>query len=185
MKDKYGKALFRFGADGRAESFDPMVLVGWSTLPVKPWRRFWSRTFDTVIFWGATAILALPLMPLLPMEERVGFFVLATFFGTAWIVMPVVNGLVCGISGFTPGKLLFGLRIVDRNGQPIGIARSISREYRALFEGLGLQLFWPIIPLQRLAISTKEIERTQTTRWDRYVNVCLYRDRQVPVSAGS
>ena len=136
---------------------------------------------ETAVYWVATAILLLPVLEMSFAEEapefRLPLLILMTFFASGWLLMPVCNGLIMGLTGFTLGKYLFGLKVVGRNGRTIGIGRSLLREYRVLVWGVGLHLMWPIVTLQRLAISSESLVRHGTAPWDAYRNVYLYRMR--------
>ena len=42
--------------------------------------------------------------------------------------MVVLIGFTIGLSGYSPGKLMMSLRVVNEKGRPIGIAAGILRE---------------------------------------------------------
>jgi uncharacterized RDD family membrane protein YckC len=66
-----------------------------------------------------------------------GLPLLATWLlGTA--VMVVYFGYLQGERGWTIGKLLTGIRLVDRRGRPPGVSAGVTRTLPLIFEWFGL-----------------------------------------------
>jgi uncharacterized RDD family membrane protein YckC len=51
----------------------------------------------------------------------------------AWFLL--IYGVLQGLKGVTPGKALFGVQVVDRQGQPPGVGRSLLRSILWLVDG--------------------------------------------------
>jgi len=51
----------------------------------------------------------------------------------AWFIL--IYGVLQGLKGVTPGKALFGVQVVDRQGQPPGVGRSLLRSILWIVDG--------------------------------------------------
>jgi len=71
---------------------------------------------------------------------------------TWWIVASAVIALLLlvvlpGLRGWTPGKALVGIRLINREGQPPGILRALLREILWIVDGLFVNLVGFIVAL--------------------------------------
>ncbi len=101
-------------------------------------RRFYAFAVDRAIAWGLDAIAVL-------LAWQVGFD-----DGKVWTALAMVAGtvllvglgfaVVAGATGTSPGKALFGLRLVDHDhGTPLGVRRALLRT--AVLGAAGLPTF--------------------------------------------
>ena len=52
----------------------------------------------------------------------------------------LIGGALIGVSGFTLGKLVFGVKVTRRDGEKLGLQAGLARDFAVLFKGLGLGL---------------------------------------------
>lgn len=114
--------------------------------PATPEERLNAALLDAAVivsFWTAAVYLAsraaqvdaLGLVPAWP--GLLAFLALLGLVYAAWFT---------GSTGQTPGKMLVGVRVVDRSGAPLGVARALAR---AVLGALGTALvgagLWPML----------------------------------------
>ncbi len=91
-------------------------------------KRFAAYAIDLVLVWTPIGLL-LEFAPF--MEDVSPRFHMFTFFG-AWgftFAGPIlVNGILTGLTGRSPGKFIMFLNVKDAAGDPPGIAQGIVRE---------------------------------------------------------
>ena len=80
-----------------------------------------------------------------------------------FIALPV-NAVLIGLTGATLGKAIFGVKIVDGGGAPIGIGRAFRRELHVWLVGLGLSI--PIVNLICMLRAFRKLKSSGTTSWD-------------------
>ena len=88
------------------------------------WRRFAALTIDTIILYLSIIILSLIGTRLIPINNGFTWVRMTPYYGMALIINAVYFTYFHGILGQTPGKRLFGLRVVQTGGAPLtpGIA---------------------------------------------------------------
>ncbi len=133
-----------------------------------PWRRFFARTIDlfivSIVFIVTFAFLG------------------AIFFPTAvegllrTLGNPLISGVVVYLfwvpieaffisrRGATPGKALFGIRVLDKAGQRLSYPDALQRTFLVWIKGDGLGI--PIVALVTRIFAYKRLMRTGTTLWD-------------------
>lgn len=111
-----------------------------------PWRRFFARYFDLMLyaaFWNALGLALLHRSP-------------STQTGSAWVgaasivsvvLMVLIEPLFLCTWGTTPGKWLLGLQVRGNAGQKLDYMEGIYRTAQALWYGFGF--FVPIYNLVR------------------------------------
>ena len=111
-----------------------------------PWRRFFARHFDLMLYGTAWCVLGLLVLQKSPTTES----------GSAWfggsgfmaiLMMVIIEPLFLCTCGTTPGKWLLGLSVTDNTGQKLGYIDGLYRTAQALWHGLGF--FIPIFRLIR------------------------------------
>lgn len=157
---------------------------GWQDTKPHPWRRYFARQIDTAIsgvvaevalIWGLSAVDPEAGGRLVNFLSTTGLY-LQTMIIVALAVLP--NALMIGLSGVSIGKWIFGIRVQNRNGKPIGVLRAIEREFRVLVVGLGLGV--PVISLATLIASLMGLASRGATGWDREMgNVVAQRPNNV------
>ncbi len=119
---------------------------GWTDRKPHPWRRYWARMLDIAVMGAATSFMIGVVMEIVApgQAERWSAFLtngvvgrLADLLLTLVLVIPG-NALLLGLTGGTPGKWLFGIKIVRPDGRPIGVFAALGREVRVWFQGLAM-----------------------------------------------
>ena len=149
---------------------------GWLSYPPTPWRRYAARLLDTSLNGVLGFFLfAIAFYAIAPASADNLF----SFFGSGaglWldllatgIMASLIGGALIGVSGFTVGKLIFGIKVVRKNGNTIGFGAGIMRDLEVLIKGMALGI--PIVALFTLWLSYKSLTENRTTSWDenRYV----------------
>jgi len=150
----------------------------WTDRSAHPWRRFFARVFDNLLvgsaLWLALAVVGYAIAP--AFSDQV-FEVLATPLGglldgmLTLVFMIPVSAVLIGLSGGSPGKWIFGVRVSDGSGRPIGFFRALTREAKVWFFGLGAGI--PIVTLFTLSSSRSRLEETGKARWDRKTDIVI------------
>ena len=145
---------------------------GWQSTKPAPWRRYFARMLDTMIFgFLFSALVAMSLAALDPglfdkFYGRNGLLhngLLATLIVLIF-AMPF-EALVIGLTGTSIGKWIFGVRITQASGRSIGLARAFGREVGVWFFGLGIGV--PLVSLFTLIFSYIRLKDDGVARWDR------------------
>ena len=154
---------------------------GWTDVAPHPWRRYFARTLDSIVVGGVTWFLIGAVFGTLdPLDART-FFALfdgpaGTFLdamATTIVVIPG-NALLIGLTGLSIGKWVFGVRVLRKDGRPIGLWRALFRELRVLAMGMGFGI--PLVSLITLIGSYSSLQDTRSTAWDRQQgNLVLHR----------
>lgn len=143
---------------------------GWTDTTPRPWRRYFARLTDNLligaVLWMALAVVAYLVDP--RATERAFALLSHPAAGlveamlTLALVLPA-QVLMIGLTGLTPGKWIFGVRVL-RDGRPIGVPAAIVRELGVWTRGLGLGA--PIVTLVTLATSYAHLVRRGAAPWD-------------------
>ncbi|WP_370289759.1 RDD family protein [Nocardioides sp.] len=94
-----------------------------SLVPADLERRFGALVLDRVLGWGLVAIITAVAAVL--GDLGAGACVLVAL--GSLVVVGTVSGVLVGTAGTTPGKALLGLRVVGRDGRPIGVLAGLGR----------------------------------------------------------
>jgi uncharacterized RDD family membrane protein YckC len=145
--------------------------LGWNDAAPHPVRRYLARLVDIGAF-GLLAMSAvfLVLYALAPDTGARFTQALGSTPGRSLdllltvVLSSLLAALPLGLTGSTLGKWLFGIRVVDADGQPIGVALALRREVRVLWQGLAMGL--PVISLLTLGLAYRRLVRVGRTRWD-------------------
>ncbi|MBE6971183.1 MAG: MerR family transcriptional regulator [Ruminococcaceae bacterium] len=111
-----------------------------------PWRRFFARRFDLMLYGSVWIILGLLLLQKSPATEQGGAWFDLTFFISV-LMMLLFEPLFLCTWGTTPGKWLLGLRVTNNTGQKLDYSEGIYRTFQALWSGAGF--FIPIVEIFR------------------------------------
>ncbi|MDD4296995.1 MAG: MerR family transcriptional regulator [Ruminiclostridium sp.] len=138
-----------------------------------PWRRFFARMLDISIYNMLWSILLIFVFQV-NMANRGnignvfdGFISLALmlFFEPLWL----------HLSGTTPGKAIFGLRIETHDGRLFSYGEGFERTWAALGTGMGYNI--PIYNLIRLWKSYKLCNENETQPWDENISYTIKDDK--------
>lgn len=134
---------------------------------VYPWRRFLVRNIDNVLLG---VICFLPT-----------FIIWAIFTGSDedeisdhWLSFSIVllalisftEAAMISLSGYTPAKWLFGLRVRDKQGERLKFVPSMKRAAGANFFGQGAYI--PFIGIITNLLARSALIKTKTTTWDEH-----------------
>lgn len=146
-------------------------------------RRLLARQLDLAVLGGIgwallSAIgLRLGLWTLGNSQQELATF---AFFVPALLVVAALplEAVAVGLSGYTPGRALLGLQVVDRSGKPPGLNLGFQRAARVALLGQALL----IMPFQLVAwgFAFAGLVGNGRTHWDRALNLTI---RSTPLSA--
>ncbi len=124
-------------------------------------RRLLARLVDTLTvgMLGAVLIGALVIaeMPDLEIAWTLPFLAL-------WLMVPL-EALFLAAGGSTPGKALFGLRVVDTRGRALGFGSACARGFLVLMRGLAFGI--PVVSLVFAATAAGPLLKDGLTTWDK------------------
>lgn len=89
------------------------------------------------------------------------------------IAVPV-GGIVAGLTGGSIGKSIFGIKVVNANGQTIGVMKGLGREFYVWWAGIAFGI--PLIALITMERARQKLKERGTTSWDtKFESVVLHR----------
>ena len=172
--DRFVAAFVDRAGAGDAVPGAPQLAVsdeGWQVTTPSPWRRYFARQLDVLVLgtlaWMCAAFVVASIdgrlfdrifNPVVLENQIVSAFL------TTLIVVPIL-AVVIGLTGTSPGKWLFGVRVTRRDGRPIGLADGLRRELAVYVKGFGLAL--PLVSLITLVMSYQHLTDRKVAAWDR------------------
>jgi uncharacterized RDD family membrane protein YckC len=156
----------------QSEAGPSVLSKGWISAPVAPWRRYFARMLDTTLH-GVVGFILLGflLFSFAPVSAQKFFDLfegpsgrLVDIFLTTLISIPI-GAILLGLSGSTLGKFIFGVRILNSHGLPIGVIAAVKREFHVWFSGLGAGI--PFVGLFCAIAAKRRLEADGQTSWDR------------------
>lgn len=153
---------------------------GWVTRPPSPWRRYGARTLDVMVS-GATGFMILGFIwySVAPLSAD-RFF--TTFdapggklldFALTVMMAGFLNALMIAFTGYTIGKAVFGIQVLNIDRSLLGFASALKRELLVWAKGLGLGI--PLISLFTLIAGYRRLSEKGEASWDEGASVVLYR----------
>lgn len=145
---------------------------GWTDADPHPWRRYLARMTDSVVVGALIWMIVGAVFFIVAPEEAARFFSL--FEGPlgsildlmlTLVVTSLSSAVLIGLTGFSLGKWLFGIRVVRPNGRPIGVAAALEREALVLTRGLAFGI--PLVSLYTLISSYRRLEDQGYSVWDK------------------
>jgi uncharacterized RDD family membrane protein YckC len=126
--------------------------------PPEPWRRYWARQVDTVLFTFTCLYLFGPIEA----DSSLGgpLYMMSILFSWA-----LLEGILISRFGYTFGKWLLQIEVTDVYGQRLGLQQSLRRSFDVLLRGLGLGL--PLVSVFTQLMSLRLLMSTGKTLWDR------------------
>ena len=135
-----------------------------------PWRRFWARTVD-LIFLGLGIVFILTVIfsvlfpvnaeKLLKVYENPILAGLIIYF--LWVP---VEAAFLALTGTTPSKWIFGIRILKNTGGKLSYSEALKRTLSVWVQGEGMGI--PIATLFTRLFAYRRLTKTGTTLWDTY-----------------
>lgn len=132
---------------------------------VQPWARLFARfldylTFDFVII--VIAIFTVINLAEFPGTTPVELYVFAMVTSFLWIF---VEALLLSIYGTTPGKYIFGIRVLGERGKKLSFGAAFKRALLVWVKGVGL--FLPVVNIITAVLGFRQLEKKHVTSWDR------------------
>ena len=132
---------------------------------VRPWIRYWARTFDFLLFsFFAGIILAIVYPAALGMNS--GLLGIIVVF-----VYVFVEPCMLSTWGTTPGKALLNIRLRRQDGTKLNYAEALSRALSVWIRGLGLGI--PIVALFTQVNAYGKLTKDGITSWDQNGGFCI------------
>lgn len=150
----------------------PSSRRGWTDRAPHPWRRYGARLLDAAVLGYPTALLLGAIGGVVAPTQTQGVitFLTTDLWGrvadimlNVLLVIPA-HAILLGLTGSTPGKWLFGIRIVRPDGRPIGVFTAFWRELRVWFQGLAMGI--PFVSLFTLFAGFSWLKDDGHTPWD-------------------
>jgi uncharacterized RDD family membrane protein YckC len=136
--------------------------------------RYAARAIDTVLILIPTLILYVPIAIIIAITGGNS----GDIGSTAWMLVAIGatiafdlsfiiwDTLWLGTLGTTPGKLIFGIKVISEHGQAITMAIAWKRVLR-LFYSLAFLILFPLATCWVAISKEKDFLRTGTTPWDK------------------
>ena len=129
-----------------------------------PWRRYFARTLDRLLYGTAFTVLLQLFFRINILRQEAGFWRTLV----SLLLMLGLEPLMLRGWGTTPGKALFGLKIVQADGSPLTLEQAFWRTGRVVLFWGGCVLLAEIpSPLTGLLVMGVEI----------YACICVYHER--------
>ena len=145
-------------------AFDSATVTDWSGYvpsgsQVRPWVRYWARTFDFLLFaviFGAVGVVIWPEFEEMN-DTLLGILLLLSYN----FVEPMMFAAV----GTTPFKALLRVRVRNNDGSKLTFQQALRRTFSVWLRGQGLGI--PLIALFTSITSYSRLSRDSITSWDR------------------
>lgn len=150
---------------------------------VRPFIRFWARMFDYTLIYTAVFLFAGVDIP--RPEEGLTFLenfersmeaaqsaeaiTFAKILIVSLIAWHVLEAFLIHIFGTTPGKALFGIRVVTVTGDRLAVFLSLTRSFFVYVFGMGL--FLSILPIIGMTFSFFRLMATGNCLWDQQLKL--------------
>ncbi len=132
-------------------------------LKPRPWLRYWARSIDILIGCFIVAYSWSYIHPssYSALVEYVYEYLLTGVLYGIWLF---VEALIVSMFGTTPGKWLFNLYVLDREGNKLNYSLALKRSFLVLYRGLGLGI--PIVALFTSIKAYGKLTSNIFTSWD-------------------
>jgi uncharacterized RDD family membrane protein YckC len=140
--------------------------MSWVSEPSYAWRRFFAKQLDLLGSAGFMFLLIGIMLSANPGAYETLVlsqnFIVLNMMSVCLAIIP--NAIVLGLSGRSLGKLIFGLKVVDRDGHPPSFVKAFRREFQVTLLGLAVAL--PVISLLAGISSYNHLKRHGSAPWD-------------------
>ena len=126
-----------------------------------PWRRYWARGVDGVLILA----MAYAAFPGLWMQLRAGWNVHLAQWAVLVLYNAALEPLLLWAVGWTPGKLLLGIRVTNRNGERLTFQQATDRTMNVLIYGLGFHA--PLLKEMRIYDCLGKAEDGELLPWEK------------------
>lgn len=132
-----------------------------STDQIKPFERFLARTIDIMLFMIAIGLLIGVFDIDIPEYLNNGLVInVIVFFHWNFL-----EAFFLSIFGSTPGKFLFSIKILDKNGNKPSFSLGLQRAFEVWVKGLCLGI--PIVSIFTMIASQRKLLNEGVTSWDK------------------
>ena len=159
-------------------SYEPVRTVKVAA-EVRPLTRFWARYFDYTMVAVLVLLFSDVELPrvgpdVAPADlvtrrdeifRREDLLALSKMMAYALLMWHVVEGFLVSLFGTTPGKALFGIKVVTFSGQKMGIMQGIARSFLVFALGLAFFSFY-FLTLAAMAFAFFRLMSRGNTVWD-------------------
>lgn len=141
--------------------------IFWDRIP-HPWRRYFARTFDLLtaglLVFLVTSFLIGYLFPSIAngYVKFVSNDIIASI--VVYLLWLPTEAAFISLTGTTPGKWIFGIRVVNISGKFLSYSAAIERAALVWFKGNGLGI--PLISMVAQAMAYDTLKKSGTTSWD-------------------
>lgn len=139
--------------------------------PAHPWRRYFARTLDLNLYtlpWELIYLLVLRTNP----ESNAGTFAVLVSTVLSFVLMLLIEPALLHFFGTTPGKWIFGLRIVNDDGSKLTYEEGIQRTWGVIRYGYGFGI--PFYDFYRQWKCYKLCKNGEEQDWDEFPLRRLY-----------
>lgn len=138
-----------------------------------PWRRFFARCIDGLIYSVPIAALTVLVFRINPGSESFGGKVLDWLLGAAALL--IAEPLCLHFFGATPGKWLLGISVRGWDGEKLSVREAFSRTFKVFVYGMGIGIPIASLVTYILAYRRELLDRDQP--WDaeygRWIITCV------------
>lgn len=152
----------------------PAKAAAWTDVAPRPLRRLSARALDYLVVGGAIWALAAAIVRAAAPDWAASFSDLDRWLQAGLRTIAVlavlvpVHAILTGLTGFTVGKWVFGIRIL-RKGRPVGLGAALRREVMVWWRGLAAGL--PIICLVTAYSALRRLESDGRAPWDKALDL--------------
>lgn len=126
-----------------------------------PWKRYFARNIDFVVFTIVTEFLIVVIFRIRPFYDILNFL---NIFWIRYLLWIPVEGLLIHYFGTTPGKWLFGIHIESVDGGPLPLSNAMHRTWDILRYGYGFNV--PFYSFWRFYRSYRDYKDYGYAQWD-------------------
>ncbi|WEW95628.1 DnaJ domain-containing protein [Pseudomonas nitroreducens] len=134
---------------------------------VHPWRRFWARFVDCLIFSIVGGFVAEWLL-MVSANVRIGALIGTSLLG--WIALSflsvvILESFCLTAFGTTPGKVIFGVKVRSSYGKTISFYQAANRTISVTLTGQAALI--PPFSAIAMLVGYYKLKKSGITRWDR------------------
>ncbi|QWE16323.1 RDD family protein [Polynucleobacter sp. AP-Nino-20-G2] len=135
------------------------------------WSRLWARTIDIFIVWLVAGLIDLPgllLILIVPSSATMFLMIAELITGLLWLCLFLYLYDSYMIYKFqtTIGKLAVGIRVLNKNYQPMSLVESKSRAYLVISKALSFMIFYPLVQAFNAWQAKKALDNGLPVAWD-------------------
>ncbi len=131
---------------------------------VRPWVRYWARSFDFALYYLITLLILFPLLTSLGWGLFFSpIYMLAMYF-VFFLALPIEAGML-STKKKTPGKWMMRVQLKNSLGEKLTYSQALRRSGDLWFRGLALGL--PLINVLTMIYAFFFLKKKGQSSWDR------------------